>query len=208
MAEFYDLCLRAPEAMEKAGELGFSGVGIILGFEKGVFEKISSLRKSLGKPAAFGVEIKAGVKSKAKDIRKNVELIAGEGRPALETNEVDIAFCEEVDYVMARIAKRNNVAIAFSLHPIIHSSKRGRGELLSRYFNAAKLIRKYKAPFLLTSGAVSKWDLRGPSDLIAFGKVLGFNQKDCERALSGRILKENRKRLGGKWIIPGVEAEV
>ncbi len=202
MNAFFDLCLRSPEAARFAGELGFSGVGIVLDYDPGVLERLAELRKS---GTGFGVWLKSPGKAPA--LRRKVELIVSEGRAALESREVDIAFCQEVDYVMARLARRNNVAIAFSLHPLLHSSKRGRSDLLAGMHGAARLARKYRSPFVLTSGAVSQWDMRSASDLIAFGKVLGFQESECKKALSGSILKENRKRLGKGWVMPGVEKE-
>ena len=68
-------------------------------------------------------------------------------------------------------------------------------------------MRKFRAPFVLTSRANTEWDLRSASEMVAFGRVLGFQDKEIKDSLSGKILKENRKRLGGKWVIPGVERE-
>lgn len=185
--EFFDLCLRSgdKESLEMARKLGFKGVGVI------------------GKGGDFSVaEVKPG---RARGMRKKVDVIVSEGREALETPEVDVVWAGgEMNYIMVKIAKRNNVAIGFDFSLLLHSSKRKRGELLAVYFQAAKLVRKYKAPFILTSGAHSPWDLRSPSDLIAFGKVLGFQESECKKALSGRIVKENRKRLE-KGVIRGVE---
>ncbi len=71
----------------------------------------------------------------------------------------------------------------------------------------ANLVRKFRTPFVLTSGALDPWDLRSPSELISFGNVLGFNPKDVKLSLTERIIRENRKRLGKKWVMPGVELE-
>ena len=71
----------------------------------------------------------------------------------------------------------------------------------------AKLVKKFRAPFVLTSGAMSEWDLRSPSEFYSFGKVLGFDPSGIRTNLSDKIVEENRKRLGDKWIMPGVEVE-
>lgn len=209
--DWYDLGIRVAdsEALAMAKTLGFSGVGILIPWEKGVFETINGLKKTYPLDVAFGIVLKKKVKPQAKDIRRNVELIAatGEDREAVETPEVDIVFPEQLNYIMVKLAKKNNVAIGFDFSPVLHSSKKGRGEVLSHYFQISQLVRKYHAPFILTSGALSPWDLRSPSDLVAFGKILGFNEKESKKGLSGGIIKENRKRLGKEWLMPGVEIE-
>lgn len=207
--KFYDLCLRTenPKALEMAKKLGFSGVGVIFEYQQGVFEKIHGLRNIEG--VCFGIELKKDIRHKAKDMRKNIELIAAkiEDREAVETPEVDILFPSQLNYIMVRLAKKNNVAIGFDFNAILHSSKRTRSELLSSYLQTARMVRKYRAPFIITSGAKSSWDIRSPSELISFGKVLGFNEKDSIMALSDAIIRENKKRLEKGWILPGVKKE-
>lgn len=206
---YADLCLRstAPETLEMATTLGFSQVAILLDFKPGVFETINTLRGDL--PAAFGILLRKQIKPKAKDMRQNIELIASQGqeREAAETPEVDLLFPHEINYIIARLAKKNHVTIVFDFNPILHASKRSRGDLLGKYATTAQLVRKYKVPFLLTSGARSPWDVRSPSDLIAFGKVLGFNERACKQALSGSLIKKNAARLSKNWVAPGVTQE-
>lgn len=204
--EFFDLGLRCSDSgvFSMAKKLGFSGVGVLLPWEKGVFDIAKGIR---GEGIAVGVELSSGIRNKARDIRKNIEIISAirEDREAVETAEVDIVFPGEMNYIMVRLAKKNQVAVGFDFHPLLHSSGKGRGRLLGDYLQTARLVRKYKAPFLLTSGAKSEWELRSPSELVAFGKVLGFSEADAKEALSGKILERNRKRLGKGWVMPGVE---
>jgi len=75
----------------------------------------------------------------------------------------------------------------------------------STNIEGSQLIRKYRAPFVLTTGAFDASGLRAPSELFALGKVLGFQDKEIKLPLSDFIIKENRKRLSGKWVMPGVE---
>ena len=91
--------------------------------------------------------------------------------------------------------------IGAPLHPL----KATRTEQFRHMLRAARLLRKYHAPFMITSGALSAWDLRAPSELIAFGHALGFDQETVKRAQTMHWLTENRKRLGNKWILPGLE---
>ena len=207
--DWYDLGLRVQDSQTlfTARALGYRGVGILTPYKKGTPK--GSNNGPEGLEIVQGVELSRKVKPKAKDIRRSILLISaqGEDRDAVETPEIDVVFPRELNHIMAKLAKKNQVAIGFDFHPLLHESKRGREEVLERYFGIAKLVRKYTVPFLLTSGAKNSWDLRAPSDLIAFGKVLGFSEPACKQALSGNFLKENKKRLGKNWIAPGIEKE-
>ncbi len=225
---FYDYHLHT-EDMEKtaalAEMLGFSGISVVFNWTNfedfvKIREKIVSCKKG-GFDIALGMEIKDKphrIADVAQKIRKEADLILVHGgdlevnRAALETAEVDILLHPElgredsgIDHTMVRLAKKNNVAIEFSMSDLIQSSRVGRARLIHSMLENAKLVKKYAAPFVLTSGAFDEWGLRSPSELTALGKVLGFQDPEIKKALSGAMLKENRKRLSGKWVMPGVE---
>ena len=132
-------------------------------------------------------------------------------RAACETPEVDVLAHPELgennglDHVMARKAKENGVAIEFNFRQLLVNYKKSRSECFSRMLENAKLVKKYRTPFVLTSGALSPWDLRGPPELASFGRLLGFSDPEIRKALEGGRIAENRKRLGSGWIMPGVE---
>jgi len=214
------------EGMLKTSEkLGWKGVCLVCKS----LESMEELKKRLlnMRPANdvfFGYRIETNqpenVQKTARKMRKRVEIIIVQGgdievnRAACETSEIDILSHPEMgrkdsglDYVMAKLAKGNNVAIEFNFRNVLFSSKKTRSDILSSMLENAKLVRKYKTPFVLTSGALEPYDLRSPSELISFGRILGLNTKDIKENLSDRIIRENRKRLGGKWIMPGVEIE-
>lgn len=193
-------------------------------------EAIEQLKKTLEKTrnvkldVSFGYRIETGqpehVPKIARKIRKKVELVFVQGgdldvnRKACETPGVDVLAHPELgrndsglDYVMAKLAKEHNVAIEFNFRNLLLSSRKTRSDIFSRMLENAELVRKYKTPFILTSGAVEPYDLRSPSELMSFGRLLGLDTKRMKVSLSGGMLEENRKRLGGKWIMPGVEVE-
>lgn len=207
--KYWDLCLRTREgdALDMAKRLGFAGVGIVQEYQK----DMPALPKIEGLEISAGVELKGKEISKAGNLRKNFLLIvanAFDPREALETPEIDILICpEEMNHVLARLAKKNNIAIGFEFSRLLHASKKTRADILHSFKQVAGMVRKYKAPFVLVSGALSKWDLRSPSDLTAFGKILGFEDQEIKKSLSGEIIRENRKRLGKTWVMPGVEVE-
>jgi ribonuclease P/MRP protein subunit RPP1 len=230
--KFYDLHISPNENLEKtfelAKKLGWSGIGLIFDYKgeedlENIKNSVKSL-KSEGIDLVFGVKIKTSkpfyVRKIASSIRKKVELILVQGgdlevnRAALETPEVDIltnpGFGREdsgFNYVLANLAAKNNVAIEFGFRDLLYSYKKTRAGIFSNLIENAKLVRKYKAPFVITSDALSFWDLRSPSEFISFGKLLGFQPSEIKTAISDKIVKDNRKRSGGCWVRPGVEIE-
>ncbi len=195
-----------------------------LSFEKESVE-IPKKTDRRGQPVDIfvGLEIKDKphkLKDLARLVRKKTEVLMVHGgdlevnRAALETPEVDILLHPEMgredsglDHIMVKLAKKNNVAIEFGLNDVIYAYKKTRARILNSLIKNADLVRKYKAPFVITSGAFSEWDLRSPSELLSFGRFLGFKDPEIKKALSNWIVKENRKRLSGNWIMPGVELE-
>jgi ribonuclease P/MRP protein subunit RPP1 len=205
--------------------LGWSGVCFVCKS----LEDIEKLRLAMegrknGLDVSFGYKIETHqheqVAKLARKARRKTELIIVHGgglevnRAACETPEVDVLAHPELgrndgglDHVMAKLARKNNVAIEFNFRNILLSNRKTRSDVFSSMLENAALVRKYKAPFVLTSGAVEPYDLRSPSELLSFVRLLGLNQKHAKAALSSKMLHENRKRLGGKWIMPGVEIE-
>lgn len=196
-----DLCVRTtdPEALQMAKALGFSGLGI-LGTDQALEVE--------GLDIATGVEL-TDAKHAAASRRRELVIVTAPtkdaARRAMETPLVDVVFADEVDDVMVKLAKRNKVAIGFDFSRVLHAHRVKRGAVLASYEATARLVRKFDAPFVLTSGARSAWDLRSPSDLAAFGRLLGLADPAVRVALSGSLLRETRKKLSGKLLIPGVE---
>lgn len=232
---FYDMCVmveNAKEALVMARKLGWKGLGLLVPYSSNYMRDIGDLKDTVkkirtGMDTSFGVEInpnnlKKGsrdsrdIRKVAKAIRKDAELVVVRGfspetdRTALETPEVDILTHHEdmrINQVLAKLAAKNNISIGFIFSNILLSYKRTRISLFSDMIKDAKILKKYKAPFVLSSGSLNEWDLRSPSDLMAFGRLLGFQDNHLRKAMSSGIIRENRKRLGKKWIMPGVEIE-
>ena len=230
--KYYDLHTGSgnlKETLRLAGELGWSGLGLVIPYDRDFSRNLEELRKEIQrmKPKldiALGAEIPVEKPSRIRDIarglRKRVELILVSGgdlevnRRALETPELDILAHPGLgrndpglDHVMAKLAVKNNVAIEFSFNEILYAYKKRRSQVLQNLLKEAKLVKKYKSPFIISSGAREPWDLRSPSELTALGRVLGLPDPGIKQALSGGILQENRKRLEKKWVMPGVEVE-
>lgn len=225
---FYDLCVRTEDLRNTLGtarKLGWQGLGILIPYSVSYMRELGELREEVknldaGIDVGFGVEINARdpneARRVAKIVRKDAELVVVRGgkpeveRTVLETPEVDVLLHDadtRLNHVLAKLAARNNVAVGFVFSSLLLSYKRTRISVFSNMISSARLLRKYRSPVILSSGSMSPWDLRSPSDLLAFGRLLGFQDNQAAVAMSDRMLKENRKRLGKKWVMPGVEIE-
>jgi ribonuclease P/MRP protein subunit RPP1 len=231
----YEMCVQVPlnedsveKTLETAKKLGWKGI-CLLAERKEMKALRDNIKKSKTQTKGTNVSLglllipknKNDMKRQVANNRKNYEIITVRpgspetSRAAAETRGVDILIGWEscgqtshervMDYITVKLAAEKGVAIAFSLQPLLAAYDRARATIMSKYLETARFVRKYKAPFLLTSGALSPMDLRAPSELTAFGKVLGFNGREIKHALSGAIITKNRKKLGKKWVMPGVE---
>ena len=198
--------------IEMSKKLGWYGLVYILPWEERA--KAKEFRKD---DIAIAIEFDSRKFSdRAKSIRRLVEIIAVKGgnlelnRAAVSNRYVDVLISpwhgrEDAgfDYVMAKLAKENEVAIGFDFSEILHKSKSERAKILSRMLDVAKLVKKYKLDFLIFSGARSCYDLRSPSEFRSFGRILGFQDPEIKKSLSGYLVKSNREKIQ-KQIAKGI----
>ena len=191
MTEFYDLCLRktSEDVKELATDLGWSITNCRL---KTVFLEASD----------WG-ELKRKVNNK----RDEADLIIFEGgdaelnRKAAEEKRIDILLHPEkgrkdsgIDHVVAEEAAKNEVAIGFDIQQLMRKRKKQTHVLLAWRKNL-KLCEKYNTPYIITSGARDKLDLRAPRELSAFMNSIGFSGNKAVSEHPKKIL-ENRGKIG------------
>lgn len=141
-----------------------------------------------------GVEIIAKdereLKEKISFFRPKVKVLSVHGgnpkinRAASRDKRVDfIAHPKEVDYITARFASENKIALDFQMGELI----KYRGVRRSRIFEWMRenllLARKYGTPILITSGASSIYEIRAPRELIALGILVGMGEEEAKNAL-------------------------
>jgi len=213
----------ANESAKQAKQLGWSGIVVIQKYSPSL--KPQS-KKIAGVNVITGVEITGNPDQMRKilhNIRRRFDLIVVRGgdlalnRFAVESPLVDMLIQPwgdpitglrndpGINYIMAKLARKNNVFIDFAFSDLLKSHKKTRIKLFSSMIKVAKIVKKYKTPFTLSSGALSQWDLRSHSDIKAFGHLLGFDDTQIKKATSDVIIKENMKRKSSDWIQPGVE---
>lgn len=215
------------EIAERAKLLGFRGICFSENFKnekqmEDLKEKISEVSERTGIEILLGFEARTVRElNRLKRMRREYDVLLVEGsklnlnRRAVETKEVDILTHPEfkrkdsgLNHVMAKLASENNVAIELNLRQILLSSKKTRSHIIHNMRRNVMLCKKFKAPIIISSGAISHWQLKDPKVLISMGCLLGLELKESKKALSevpGKIIRMIRKRQDKKWIRPGVE---
>ena len=222
-AVFYDLSTHPyPEGSSSpsrmllaARQAGYAG--ICASFHQEFFRG----QEKLPEGAARGVEIAA---ANANELCKGIDRFRGRvavlavhggdeaiNRAACEDGRVDVlAHPQEgskaggINHIIARLAADHRVAIEFSLFPVIHNRGGSRVRALSAYRATFALVRKYGAPYVITSGALSSYDLRDVRSVIALARVFGMNESDALRGLSEHPAGILRRSSPG-YVTEGVE---
>jgi ribonuclease P/MRP protein subunit RPP1 len=179
-------------------------------------EKEARIKIFLGFEARNSNELKKLVK-----LRRDYDVLLVRGydlalnRLAVETPEVDILTHPELNrkdsglnHVLVREAAKNNVAVEINFRNILLSSKGSRSAVLKHIAQNIKLCKKYKAPIISCSGAISHWQLRDPKVLISMAMMLGLDIKQAKETVSAipeSIIKQIKERSSEKWIMPGVK---
>jgi len=214
------------EIAQMAKRLGLAGVCLVYYINK--FKEREELEAEL-KEVEKRYDIKLFMGFKARNLkelrflvekRREYDFLFVKGgdlklnRKAVETPEVDILthpeferFDSGLNHIMVKLAKKNNVAIEFNFREVMTTSKVTRSNILKHLRLNMMLCKKYGTPIVITSGAVSHWEMKDPLVLSSFGILLGLDIKDAKRALSEtpmKMIKMVRERRSKRWIRPGV----
>ena len=216
------------ELVEMVERLEWNGIAIsdyVLNSEdlKRINDEISSLNPKI--EVYLGAKIKADnvkdLEERVKLVRDNVHVVIVHGgdleinRRACEMPEVDILAHPEferkdsgLDYVMARNAAENRVAIELNFNEILNTSKRIRSFLLSKWRRNVLLCEKFGAPIICSSGSQSIYDLRGPKALIFLLQTIGLNTERAYNSISKvpeMIIQRAQETMDKRFISPGLK---
>jgi len=220
--KFYDLCVHAvPDGDNSVEELaslarhfGYSGFALT-----NHSDKLPQKKPVLPSPEGFeiirGIELVEENPSKLHGLvgkfRKNADVLIVHGgsekvnRAAVENSGVDIlnhpSFEKSsgINQVLAKAAADNEVAIGLNLRPLLHSRGSRRIRLLTDLRANLDLARKYDVRLVLSSDAMSCYDLRPPREMLALAELFGLEESEAIDALSTvpeRILARNRPSPG------------
>lgn len=168
MPQFYDLCIRqkSEEVRQKMEELSWD------------------------RPETETVFLEADdwgeLKRKIRDNREKADVLVFKGgneklnRKAVESSRVDVLLHPEkgrkdsgFNHVLAKEASKNEVAVGFDFK-MLDTSNKNRSHILRHWQKNLMLCQKYDAPYLITSSAEQKHDLRAPRDLGSIIESLGY----------------------------------
>ena len=113
-----------------------------------------------------------------------------------------------INHIVAKIAADKKTAFAFDIAPFLFVKGYRKSKLFSDIMEMIPILRKYHVPVLLFSGACSIFEMRGPYELEAFGRLFGMTQEETVLAVSGapdQILSKHQKKKAGELISPGFE---
>lgn len=226
---FYDLNVHAyPEGassissyMDTAKSYGYAG--ICISNHNDFFTDIC--RKYPGKgdfKVYLGVEVVAVKANELRRLvdkyRRKVDVLTVHGgdesinRAACEDDRVDIlAHPHEgktsgINHIIAKLAADKFVAIQFDLAPIIANSGGSRVRVLSNYRTNLRLVKKYGAPFVISSYPISIYDLRDVRSVISLAGLFGMTEEDAIKGISSYPSEILRRNLPGTgYIAEGVE---
>jgi ribonuclease P/MRP protein subunit RPP1 len=227
--KFYDFCVyAAPDGENTVEQLAslaryFGYYGIAFANSSDKFPQSKPVLPSNNEFEIFrGIELVEENPSKLHGLigkfRKSVDVLIVHGgsesvnRAALENPRVDIlnhpAFDKSsgLNQVLAKSAAESDVAIGLTLRPLLHSRGSRRIRLLSDLRANLDLARKYDVSIVLSSGAMSCFDLRSPMETLALAEVCGLEEEEAFEALT--VVPESiisRNRQGPEYIREGIE---
>lgn len=205
------------EMIEFAKKLGFTGIGIVNFFS-------ASEQLDWPKPEEIDTVKVAAIKTNSAEefermvrkARNHCEILMIYGgdyeinRLACESSYVDILSHPELgrkdsglDHICIKSAQENNVAIEINFREILESYKKHRVYVLSAMRENIRLCKNYGTNIIMTSGALSKWDMRSGRELAAIAYVLGLDLGEAIATVSTtpeQMVKTNREKLADqRW---------
>ena len=214
------------EIVKAAKGFGYKGIGFIsyiLRKEEENFLKAEIIRVSkeynfeiyLGFEATNKLELK-----KLLNRRREFDLLLVRGgtnlmnRIAVENRGVDILTHPDyerkdcgINHVLARLAKEYEVAIEINFREVLNSEGLIRKNVIANHMEIIRLYKKFKFPLIVSSGALSHWQIKDPKVLISYLVTLGLEIKEAKEALiktPKRIIERSKEWKSEKWIMPGV----
>lgn len=212
-----------------AAEHGYEG--IVLRGSRETFEGGTD-ESSVSSGDPYGVDVVPGIELLPDSASQLGELVAGVrnravavivrggdteiNRAAVEESRVDVLSRPfgtrgggdgDVNHVLVKAARDNDVAVEFDLSPVVRSSGGRRVRALRRLRKLRELVDYYDPPFVVSGRPQSHLGLRSPRELVAVGSQIGFEQETVREGLErwGTIAARNRRRLSDSFIGEGIE---
>ncbi len=212
--------------LDMAIELGFAGIGFA-DFDFTSPKAIKKLRKDYQNKCEIitrATLIPASVtelKNLVKDFRNQVDIIAVKSANddktiyvnAILDKRVDMISLEDIkdfeilDYSHFKMARENKTLIEIVTRNLVINSGINRSKLMRQMIKGCYQLIRSKAPFILASGAHSKWELRAPRELQALADLVQIPPDAAINALSvypEMLLAKIQNMRDPNYIMPGV----
>ena len=85
---------------------------------------------------------------------------------------------------IAKLAGQKKVGVLFLFRTLLHAKPIQRSKYLKNMKSVVKKCVKYDVPVIISSGAKDVWELRGKSELLAFGELIGLNGRQAKNSIS------------------------
>ncbi len=103
--------------------------------------------------------------------------------PEKNINKNSVKFLDTgLNHVICKIATDRIIAIGISFSSLLNSENVSLTLTKLRY--NIKLCKKYKTKIIIGSFAENMFEMRSMKDLMAFGRVIGLNEKEAKEALN------------------------
>ncbi|MFX0068982.1 MAG: RNase P subunit p30 family protein [Promethearchaeota archaeon] len=234
MTQFYDMRVRSTisigestpsELVEFIDRLGINGICLADFAEKSIND-FYKLKDELGNysteifsRADFSSKSTISLKRALGRIRGNFDVIGVEypNRNVLtlaaRDSRIDIVVINPENAKIfrrsaAKLAAKNNTAVEISLCWIISTNGFLRMNTLSKLRKVVEETLNADAPLLLSSGAINKYQLRAPRELMALAKLLDIDETKAKEALSDvpkQIIDRNIEKRDPSYIMKGVK---
>ena len=111
------------------------------------------------------------------------------------------------DQSTAQLASASNAALEITLSELVLNEGMQRVMAMNKILKEIQTARNFKIPVVVSSGARNLYHLRGPSEVIALGSIIGLTRKEATEAISNtplRTIERNKKKLSPDYV-PGVK---
>ncbi len=131
-------------------------------------------------------------------------------RKAVEDSRIDILLHPEhhrndsgLNHVLVKEAAKNNVSIGMDFSKLYSAERKDK--VMADWRKNLKLCEKYGAPYIITTNASEKRELRAPRDLAALVTVLDGNGIKAVKHRPKKILERVEKHKSGRFVGSGIE---
>lgn len=204
-----------------AAEYGFDGVVVRNHGDAQTEYDPDAISDTYDVDVAAGIEIRTDDSSQASGLignyRSKVDVVCIHGgslnRFAVEQPKVDVLAHPMVDgdvnHVLAKAAASNGVHLEFNFARVLRDDGGPRVQAIQGLRKLRELVEQYDTPYVVSADPRSHLQLRGPRELFAVGKSIGFDRDAIETGLGawGKIVERNRTRQSESFIEPGVHID-